>query len=155
MINPKLTALVVTMSLLGAATPAAFGQIALPDVLLVAPEANQDVDVETGRNTATNFGVQNQEAENEIEISSEANAEGKKSKASAETNVEDNVFVQNIDQNQTQNQANVINDDDVVDVTAQNAAGGLAAVNANVEDVDVEALDLAELLDLLGLAPAA
>ena len=136
MINPKLTALVVTMSLLGASTPAAFGQL-----VVIAPEANQDVDVETGRNTATNIGVQNQEAENEIEISSEANAEGKKSKAKAETNVEDNLFFQNIEQDQEQNQVNVINDNDEVDVTAQNAAGGLIAANVNIEDI---------LVDLLG-----
>ncbi len=135
MINPKLTALVVTMSLLGAATPAAFAQ-----VVEIAPLAVNNADVDTGGNTQANFGVQNQVAENNIEISSEAEAEGKKSKAKAETTVEDSYIIANIDQDQTQTQTNIMDDRDNVEVDQQ-AAAGLIAANVDIEDILIEILD--------------
>ncbi len=140
MINPKLTALVVTMSLLGAATPAAFAQLP-PGLVVIAPDANQTVTTSTGGNTQFNVGSQNQEAANNINIVSEASADGKKSKAKAETEVEDSTINAVIGQTQTQTQANVMEDNDTVEVDAQNAAAGAIAANVNIEGV---------LIDILG-----
>ncbi len=138
----KTTALILAMTVSVFAPTTVFAQNGptIPSLVVVVPTANQEVNTETGRNTATNVGIQNQEAENEIEISSEAKASGKYSEAKSKTSVKDNLFFQNIEQTQTQNQVNVINDEDDVDVTAQNAAGGLLAANVNIEDIIVDIL---------------
>jgi hypothetical protein len=171
MITPKLTALMVTMSLLGAGGPIAAMAQATAD-----NDALQAIGVETGRNAQDNSALVAQDADNEIEISSEAEseanseadseaeseAEGKKkssseaeseadseaeSEAEAATIVEDSVIVANNNQNATVNQANVLDDSDTVTVTATQipVQTGIAA------DVEV----LGDLLVLLGLDGAA
>jgi hypothetical protein len=157
MITPRLTALMVAMSVLGTGGPIA--ALAQADA---GNSANQIIGVETGRNTQSNSAVVGQSAENEIEISSDADSEadseaksesdGDKSEseaeseadseADAETSVEDSVVAATNDQDATVNQANVLDDQDDVTVTATQVPvqTGIAV------DADIE-----ELLVLLGL----
>ncbi len=115
--------------------------IELPPILVVTPEATQTIETNTGGNTQFNIGSQNQAAENSVNIVSAANADGKKSEAKAETTVKDSTINTAIIQEQTQTQVNAMEDNDNVEVDAQNAAGGLLAANVNIEDI---------LIDILG-----
>jgi hypothetical protein len=169
MITPKLTALMVAMSLMGAGGP-----IAAMAQATVDQDPVQAIGIETGRNTQANVAEVNQEAENEVEISSEAEsgdaeseaeaeAEGKKSKAEAEsgdaeseaeaeTSVDDSVIVAASNQESNVNQANVLEDNDDVAVTATQVpiqVGVATDVDAG-NDAAVIA-DLGGLLELLGL----
>jgi hypothetical protein len=124
----------VTMSLLGAGGPIAAMAQATAD-----NDALQAIGVETGRNSQSNTAVVVQEAENDIEISSEADSEaeseaeseadGKKkssseaeseadSEAEATTAVIGSTIVANNNQEANVNQANVLEDNDDVTVEA-------------------------------------
>jgi hypothetical protein len=169
MISPKVSILMVALSVMGASAPlAAMAQPSADNT------ATQAIGVETGRNTQVNYATVDQDAENEVEISSEAEAEGGDSghddkcdkcghddkwdksghddkcdecgrgtSAEAETEVEDSVVFAASNQESDVNQNNDLSDDDTVTVTATQTADQ-TAVAADVEII------LADLLD--GLA---
>ncbi len=148
MFTTKTTLIVVVVATMTASIFAAptmvFAQlppIELPPILVIDPDANQTVTTNTGGNTQFNIGSQTQEAENSINIVSSASAEGKYSEAKAETEVENSEINAVIAQTQTQNQANILEDNDTVEVDAQNAAAGVIAANVNIEGI---------LIDILG-----
>ena len=148
MITPKLTALMVTMSLLGAGGPIAAMAQATAD-----NDALQAIGVETGNNTQSNTAVVVQDADNEIEISSEASSEAdseSESEAEATTAVANSTIVANNAQSATTNQLNLLEENDDVTVNATQAALQ-AAIAADVDIGNATATEIGDLLELFGL----
>jgi hypothetical protein len=148
MITSRLTAIMVAMSLLGAGAPIAAMAQATAD-----NDALQAIGVETGNNTHSNTAVVVQDADNEIEISSEANSEADseaESEAEATTAVANSTIVANNAQSATTNQLNFLEDNDDVTVNATQAALQ-AAIAADVDIGNATATEIGDLLELFGL----
>jgi hypothetical protein len=144
MITPKLTVLMMAISLLGAGGPiAAMAQATANNT------ATQVVRVETGGNEQDNAALVAQSAENELEISSEAESEAQ-SEADAETSVVGSTIVANNAQNATVDQLNFLDDRDYVTVNAAQAALR-TAIAADIDIENATAIDTGDMLELLGL----